>query len=189
MESPIFSALPTIHIALLSIMVALYSVFAIYAYQKINEYKQKIDHLISDTKNLIIDIPILSVGLNPPFEKDGAIDWQKSCKLVLQDIRFEFYIFNNPDSFPDKEKTITANTQQSSIDYNVFEGHHVKGLPRYTLSRGQVAVFDGEVRTQEGHGKFVSRAPNAPVNRARSVWKELTNPQPVVRAGIPVTGV
>lgn len=90
---------------------------------------------------------------------------------------------------PDKEKTITAKTQQSSIDYNVFEGHHVKGLPRYTLSRGQVAVFDGEVRTQEGHGKFVSRAPNAPVNRARSVWKELTNPQPVVRAGIPVTGV
>ena len=56
----------------------------------------------------------------------------------------------------------------------------VKGLPRYTLSRGQVAVFDGEVRTQEGHGKFVS-PPNAPVNRARSVWKELTNPQPVVR--------
>ena len=90
---------------------------------------------------------------------------------------------------PNKEKSITANTQQSSIDYNVFEGHHVKGLPRYTLSRGQVAVFDGEVRTQEGHGKFVSRAPNAPVNRARSVWKELTNPQPVVRAGIPVTGV
>ena len=90
---------------------------------------------------------------------------------------------------PNKEKTITAKTQQSSIDYNVFEGHHVKGLPRYTLSRGQVAVFDGDVRTQEGHGKFVSRAPNAPVNRARSVWKELTNPQPVVRAGIPVTGV
>ena len=90
---------------------------------------------------------------------------------------------------PNKEKTITAKTQQSSIDYNVFEGHHVKGLPRYTLSRGQVAVFDGEVRTQEGHGKFVSRAPNAPVNRARSVWKELTNPQPVVRAGIPITGV
>ena len=90
---------------------------------------------------------------------------------------------------PNKEKTITANTQQSAIDYNVFEGHHVKGLPRYTLSRGQVAVFDGEVRTQEGHGKFVARSPNAPVNRARSVWKELTNPQPVVRAGIPVTGV
>ena len=90
---------------------------------------------------------------------------------------------------PNKEKTITANTQQSAIDYNVFEGHHVKGLPRYTLSRGQVAVFDGEVRTQEGHGKFVARSPNAPVNRARTVWKELTNPQPVVRAGIPVTGV
>jgi dihydropyrimidinase len=29
---------------------------------------------------------------------------------------------------PEKEKTITAETQVSSIDYNVFEGKHVKGL-------------------------------------------------------------
>ncbi|MDA0186794.1 MAG: dihydropyrimidinase, partial [Proteobacteria bacterium] len=30
---------------------------------------------------------------------------------------------------PTKEKTIAAKTQQSAIDYNVFEGHKVKGLP------------------------------------------------------------
>ena len=37
---------------------------------------------------------------------------------------------------PEKEKTITAGSQQSAIDYNVFEGKHVKGLPRYTLTPG-----------------------------------------------------
>ena len=30
-------------------------------------------------------------------------------------------------------------------------------LPRYTLTRGQVAVNDGKVETQEGHGEFVAR--------------------------------
>lgn len=90
---------------------------------------------------------------------------------------------------PEKTKTISAGTQQSSIDYNVFEGQAVKGLPRYTLSRGKVAVMDGEIRTQEGHGKFVERAPNGTINKALSQWKDLTAPRPVERTGIPVTGV
>jgi len=90
---------------------------------------------------------------------------------------------------PEKEKTIGAADQQSSIDYNVFEGKHVKGLPRFTLSRGQVAVHDGEIRTEEGHGKFVERSPNATVNRALSQWKDLTAPRPVSRTGIPASGV
>ena len=90
---------------------------------------------------------------------------------------------------PTKEKTIAAKTQQSAIDYNVFEGHKVKGLPRFTLTRGHVAVHDGEIRTQEGHGQFVKRAGNGTVNRALSTWKELTAPRPVERTGIPATGV
>ncbi len=90
---------------------------------------------------------------------------------------------------PDKEKTIAAATQQSAIDYNVFEGKVVKGLPRFTLTRGQVAVMDGEIRTKEGHGKFVKRDPNGPINKALSNWKELTAPRPVTRTGIPDTGV
>jgi len=40
---------------------------------------------------------------------------------------------------PALTKTISAANQQSAIDYNVFEGQKVKGLPRYTLSRGLVA--------------------------------------------------
>jgi dihydropyrimidinase len=90
---------------------------------------------------------------------------------------------------PEKEKTITAATQQSAIDYNVFEGHRVKGLPRYTLTRGVVAVNDGRVETREGHGQFVKREANMAVNRALSSWKALTAPRPVARTGIPASGV
>lgn len=90
---------------------------------------------------------------------------------------------------PDKEKTISAETQQSAIDYNVFEGKQVKGLPRYTLTRGKVAVMDGAVQTEEGHGKFVERPPVTPVSAALSTWKELTAPRKVVRTGIPASGV
>ena len=80
---------------------------------------------------------------------------------------------------PAKEKVISAKTQQSAIDYNVFEGHKVKGLPRFVLTRGQVAIDDGAVKTQEGHGQFVGREARPAVNRALSQWKELTAPRPV----------
>ncbi len=90
---------------------------------------------------------------------------------------------------PDKEKTISAKSQQSSIDYNVFEGKKVKGLPRYVLSRGEIVIDDGAVKTKEGHGEFVKREPFQAVNKALSTWKELTAPRPVERTGIPASGV
>lgn len=109
------------------------------------------------------------------YPKKGAVLVGADADLVVWD--------------PEKSKTISASSQQSAIDYNVFEGHEVKGLPRFTLTRGQVAVHDGEIRTQEGHGKFVEREANTTVNKALSTWKELTSPQPVRRSGIPATGV
>jgi dihydropyrimidinase len=71
----------------------------------------------------------------------------------------------------------------------VFEGHQVTGLPRFTLTRGRVAVTEGTVHPKEGHGQFVAREARPAVNRALSTWKELTAPRPVVRAGIPASGV
>ena len=109
------------------------------------------------------------------YPKKGAVLVGADADLVVWD--------------PEKEKTISAAHQQSAIDYNVFEGKHVKGLPRYTLTRGQVAVKDGAVQTQEGHGEFVRREPVNPVNKALSTWKELTAPRKVERSGIPASGV
>ncbi|CDN55049.1 Dihydropyrimidinase [Neorhizobium galegae bv. officinalis bv. officinalis str. HAMBI 1141] len=90
---------------------------------------------------------------------------------------------------PNKSKTISAKSQQSAIDYNVFEGKEVTGLPRYTLTRGVVAIEDGAIKTQEGHGQFVKREPYPAVNKALSTWKELTSPRKVERTGIPASGV
>jgi dihydropyrimidinase len=109
------------------------------------------------------------------YPKKGAVLVGADADLVVWD--------------PAREKTIAAVAQQSAIDYNVFEGHKVKGLPRFTLTRGHVAVHDGEIRTREGHGRFVGREARPAVNRALSQWKELTAPRSVVRTGIPATGV
>ena len=109
------------------------------------------------------------------YPKKGAVLVGADADLVVWD--------------PVKTKTITAANQQSAIDYNVFEGKVVTGLPRYTLTRGQVAVVEGEIRTQEGHGQFVGRQARPAVNRALSAWKELTAPRPVARTGVPATGV
>ncbi len=90
---------------------------------------------------------------------------------------------------PKRSKTISSRTQQSSIDYNVFEGKKVTGLPRYTLTRGYVAIEESTVKTREGHGEFVAREPSAPVSRALSTWKELVAPRKIERSGIPQSGV
>lgn len=90
---------------------------------------------------------------------------------------------------PNAEKTISAKTQQSAIDYNVFEGMTVKGAPRHVFTRGQMAVTDGKMTSKEGHGQFVRREPFQAVNKALSQWKELTAPRKVERTGIPASGV
>lgn len=90
---------------------------------------------------------------------------------------------------PKAKKTISADTQASAIDYNVFEGVEVTGLPRFVLTRGHVAVRDGGFEGRMGHGQFVARKPDQPVNRALSTWKELTAPRKVERTGIPASGV
>jgi dihydropyrimidinase len=109
------------------------------------------------------------------YPKKGAILEGADADLVVWD--------------PNREKTISAKTQQSAIDYNVFEGFKVKGLPRYVLTRGEVAVTEDKLDTHQGHGQFVAREPKNPVNRALSTWKEITAPRKVERTGIPATGV
>jgi dihydropyrimidinase len=86
---------------------------------------------------------------------------------------------------PNTAKTITAATQKSAIDYNVFEGIEVKGLPRFTLSRGEIVWSAAQtIDPQPGRGKFITRKPNPPTNAALSKWKALTSPRTVIRDAV-----
>ncbi len=82
---------------------------------------------------------------------------------------------------PKAKKTISASTQHSAIDYNVFEGFAVEGLPRTTLSRGEVAYHDGTVSVEPGRGRFVPRQPFTPEASALRRWRGAHAPKPVAR--------
>ena len=83
---------------------------------------------------------------------------------------------------PKAGKTIRAAGQKSIIDYNVFEGVEVRGLPRFTLSRGEVVFSQGRNDApRPGRGRFIPRPAFPPVNRALSTWKALVAPRVVPR--------
>ena len=58
------------------------------------------------------------------YPKKGAIVEGADADIVVWD--------------PKRKKKITAKKQQSVIDYNVFEGFEVTGLPRFVFSRGEL---------------------------------------------------
>ncbi|MCY4259799.1 MAG: dihydropyrimidinase [Rhodobacteraceae bacterium] len=79
-------------------------------------------------------------------------------------------------------KTLSAATQKSVLDYNVFEGFEVGAQPRYTLSRGEVIWAWGQnSQPQPGRGRFVPRRPFPAVHGAVSRWKELNSPRRIAR--------
>ena len=101
------------------------------------------------------------------YPKKGAILPGADADLVIWD--------------PEATKTISAATQVSVIDYNVFEGFKLKGLPRQTLSRGEIVFENGKVTARTGRGKFVARKPFPPESEALATWKTLTQPKKVAR--------
>ena len=83
---------------------------------------------------------------------------------------------------PKLKKTVSAGTQKSIIDYNVFEGFEVTGQARYTLSRGDVVWAEGRnSQPQPGRGMFVPRPAFPAPHKALATWKELMSPRRIER--------
>src|SRR5438128_6154836 len=59
---------------------------------------------------------------------------------------------------PERKFTISAQTQHSKTDYNLYEGTKVTGAPDVVLLRGQVLVEGDELVAEPGIGQFVKRA-------------------------------
>jgi dihydropyrimidinase len=57
-----------------------------------------------------------------------------------------------------RKHTISAKTHHMRVDYSMFEGIQVTGMPDVVLSRGKVVMSDGKFLGRAGAGEFLRRA-------------------------------
>ena len=72
---------------------------------------------------------------------------------------------------PAGSKTLSAKTQFSKNDFNVFEGRTVRGIPSHTISQGELVFVNGDLRAKPGVGRYVKRpafGPNFEANQRRA---------------------
>jgi dihydropyrimidinase len=60
---------------------------------------------------------------------------------------------------PQLRRTVDGRSMQSRAGYSVYDGQEVTGWPRFTVSRGEVVLADGEVTASPGRGQWVRRGP------------------------------
>src|ERR1700751_2571451 len=90
---------------------------------------------------LVSTTPAKLFGLYP---RKGTIAVGSDADLVIFD--------------PHREHTISAKTHHMRVDYSMFEGTKVKGMPDVVLSRGSVVVEGNQFVGRAGAGEFVRRA-------------------------------
>src|SRR3954464_10425600 len=84
--------------------------------------------------------PAKLFGLYP---RKGAIAVGSDADIVIFD--------------PNHEETISAKTHHMRVDYSMFEGIRIKGVPRTVLSRGRAVIDSGKFVGRPGYGQFLRR--------------------------------
>ena len=82
---------------------------------------------------------------------------------------------------PAGTKTLSAKTQFSKNDYNIFEGRTVKGIPSHTLSQGKLVFVQGDLRAERGAGRYLKRPAFGANFAANKLRAEVLAPTPVMR--------
>ena len=57
---------------------------------------------------------------------------------------------------PQGTRTISAKTHHQKVDFNIFEGKTVRGVPSHTISQGKLVWADGDLRAERGAGRYVA---------------------------------
>jgi len=82
---------------------------------------------------------------------------------------------------PEGSKTLSAKTQFSKGDFNIFEGRTVRGIPSHTVSQGKLVFVQGDLRAERGVGRYIKR-PAFNANFAPLALRaEVSKPTAVVR--------
>src|SRR5229473_2710997 len=87
---------------------------------------------------LVATAPAKLFGLYP---RKGTIAAGSDADLVIFD--------------PDRKHTISATTHHMRVDYSMFEGIQVTGMPDVVLSRGRVVVESEKFFGRPGQGEFI----------------------------------
>jgi dihydropyrimidinase len=83
---------------------------------------------------------------------------------------------------PEGTRTISKDTHHQNIDFNIYEGMQVVGVPAYTLTRGHVAWERGQLNAVRGSGRYVDRPCWAPYWTAQKTRNEKARPTKVERS-------
>jgi dihydropyrimidinase len=86
---------------------------------------------------------------------------------------------------PQATKTISAKTQHSKVDFNVFEGRRVRGLASHTVSQGRVVYAAGDLRAEAGRGRYLKRPAFGANFQAQALRTRDQAPTAVQRPGTP----
>nr|MBP6484535.1 dihydropyrimidinase [Rhodoferax sp.]MBP8183592.1 dihydropyrimidinase [Rhodoferax sp.] len=76
---------------------------------------------------------------------------------------------------------LSAKTQFSKGDFNIFEGRTVKGVPSHTISQGELVFVQGDLRAVQGKGRYIKRAPFSSNFAAAKLRAETLAPKGVLR--------
>lgn len=90
---------------------------------------------------LVSTTPAKLFGLYP---RKGTIAVGSDADLVIFD--------------PNRKHTISAKTHHMRVDYSMFEGIEVTGMPQTVLSRGRIVVDDDKFLGHAGAGEFLKRS-------------------------------
>ncbi|MDP6967534.1 MAG: dihydropyrimidinase [Gammaproteobacteria bacterium] len=82
---------------------------------------------------------------------------------------------------PQAKKTISAKTHHQNVDYNIFEGMEVTGIPSHTISQGKLVYQHGKLNVERGAGNYIKRPPFAPYFEAIDKMRARTPPFSVDR--------
>ena len=96
---------------------------------------------------LVSTTPARLFGLYP---RKGTIAVGSDADLVIFD--------------PKRKHTISAKTHHMRVDYSMFEGVQVTGMPDLVLCRGRVVVEGEKLLGRAGQGEFLRRSTYAQVN-------------------------
>ena len=82
---------------------------------------------------------------------------------------------------PEGTRTLSAATHHSNVDFNIFEGKTVQGIPSHTIAHGMVVWQHGDLRVEKGAGQYINRAAFPPVYEPLQKTIARHHPQPVQR--------